>query len=292
MTLTEVLTPELLADADRHRLGIVSSSLLMTAGIRKSRQKGASLDFSDFRAYIPGDDARKIDWRGFAKSGKTNIKLYDEQKQSNVNFVVDFSRSMDYGDGIENKLFYSALCACLLAYCHIKGGDRVSLYFMGEELKAAGAPITSLASFSGLVKAADEELKKEKTAELRYNLAGLEKGGLCFVFSDFYSECEYRRIIRQLTERGQRAVLIHILTRREIRPGFKGSYTFTDLENGNKRDIFSKEATDDEYEKLVNMHKNEIKKYSSKRNVIYFDFSTDINILSCVFKIFGAENRI
>jgi len=66
-----------------------------TAGNRKSRSKGSSVEFSDYREYIPGDDFRRIDWNAYGRFEKLIVKLFMEEREAPVNIFLDVSKSMD-----------------------------------------------------------------------------------------------------------------------------------------------------------------------------------------------------
>ena len=73
------------------------------SGTHRSPFKGFSIEFSDHREYVTGDDLRHIDWKVFAKSDKYYIKQYEEETNFRAQFVVDASESMLYGEGLQNK---------------------------------------------------------------------------------------------------------------------------------------------------------------------------------------------
>lgn len=290
MTLEEIITPKLLLSVDKLMLNIKANSVSAVSGKRKSNQKGSSLDFSDYRTYTQGDDIRKIDWNGYARSGKTNIKLYNEEKQSNVNIILDSSKSMDFGEDVENKFIYASLLSALLAYTHIKNEDNVNVYAFEENLMPISINNASRQRFNSMIKQIDKiNISKAISDKKKYKFNIMKKGGLTFVISDFYTENGYMQIIKELQELGQRVVLIHILSKQEINPEFSGDYALLDSEENVTKTIFVNYDVISEYKNLLNIHKNEIKKYSNKRNVMYFDVSTDINILDTIFKILNRE---
>ena len=83
-------------------------------GNRKSRSKGSSVEFSDFREYVPGDDFRRIDWNAYGRFNKLFIKLYMEEREAPVNIFLDSSLSMDY----ETKQVFGFMpsCSCYFIY--------------------------------------------------------------------------------------------------------------------------------------------------------------------------------
>ena len=97
--LKEALTKEYLA-----KLGAISIALRQKlsvngySGARRSSAKGSSLEFSDYRNYVAGDDLRRVDWNNYARFGKLYLKLFLEEKQGAVNVFLDVSGSMQQDD--------------------------------------------------------------------------------------------------------------------------------------------------------------------------------------------------
>lgn len=95
------------------------------SGSRKSGAKGSSLEYSDFREYILGDDLRRIDWNAYGRMDKLLVKLFVEEKEGNFKIFTDCSASMDFGKAPKG-ICASRLCAAT-AYILLGQLDRVSL---------------------------------------------------------------------------------------------------------------------------------------------------------------------
>jgi hypothetical protein len=101
-----------------------------TQGERRSPKRGQSVEFSDFRPYVAGDDFRRIDWNAYARLERFFIKLFVEEEDLAVHLLVDASRSMDWGE--PNKLWYATRVAGALGYIALAGLDRVTVTAMGS----------------------------------------------------------------------------------------------------------------------------------------------------------------
>jgi uncharacterized protein (DUF58 family) len=88
-------------------LYIVSKRLFRSEfkGEKRSLQMGSSVEFKDYRNYVEGDDLRRLDWNIYKRLGKLLIKLYEEEEEHYLYFLIDVSRSMDFGT--PNKLVYA-----------------------------------------------------------------------------------------------------------------------------------------------------------------------------------------
>ena len=102
------------------------------AGAHLSRRHGSSLDFADYREYVPGDDLRRIDLNAYARLGKRLVKLYDAEDEAALRVVVDLSGSMGFGA----KLATAQRVAAGFAVVATGGGDRLRVLLAGREVDA------------------------------------------------------------------------------------------------------------------------------------------------------------
>ena len=200
------------------------------AGMRRSSAKGGSVEFSDFREYVPGDDLRRIDWNGAARFDRLYIKLFLEERQLTVNLVLDQSASMGV---LAEKAEAQKLLAASLAFLALKGADRLNLYACGEQALSQ----EGLLSRDSLPRAVDflDGLAyggATRLSEQLKRLAGrLRPGGLTLVFSDLFSEDGVRDGLLALRKRRQDVVLIQVLGEEERRPALTGALRLVDAES-------------------------------------------------------------
>jgi len=114
------------------RLALVArrASAGQTQGERRSPKRGQSVEFSDFRPYVAGDDFLRIDWNAYARLERFFIKLFVEEEDLAVHLLVDTSRSMRWGRPA--KLGYAAHVAGALGYIALAGLDRVTVTALGN----------------------------------------------------------------------------------------------------------------------------------------------------------------
>ena len=110
------------------RLEIVSRKIFTgkMRGEKRSRRKGFSQEFADYRDYSHGDDLRFIDWNAYGRLDRLFIKLFMEEEDLHVHLLIDTSLSM--GFGAPSKLEYAKKVAAALAYIALSGLDRVGVY--------------------------------------------------------------------------------------------------------------------------------------------------------------------
>src|SRR6187397_3613511 len=102
---TQLLPPQLLAQLER--LELVSRKIFRgrLKGERRSKRKGQSVEFADFRNYVAGDDVRFIDWNTYARLDKLFLKMFLEEEDLHFFTLIDCSASMDWGN--PNKFIFS-----------------------------------------------------------------------------------------------------------------------------------------------------------------------------------------
>src|SRR5579884_643746 len=138
------LDPQAVARAQA--LGLKARTVVegLRVGDHRSPYRGFSVEFVQHREYVPGDDIRHIDWKGYGRSERYTIKQYEQETNFAAHVLLDASRSMLYGEGSTNKLEYAKTLAAVLAYLVVHQRDMVSLNVFDagwrERLPASGQP--------------------------------------------------------------------------------------------------------------------------------------------------------
>src|SRR6187431_3411436 len=135
-TATETTRSDLLLDpafmARLDQLDIVSRKILAgkLKGERRSKRRGQSVEFADYRNYSIGDDLRFIDWNIYARLDKLFLKLFLEEEDLSLYILVDVSKSADYGE--PHKAMYMKQVAAALAYIGLVNYNRVNIAAMAD----------------------------------------------------------------------------------------------------------------------------------------------------------------
>jgi uncharacterized protein (DUF58 family) len=142
-----------------------SRSLL--AGRRASKLRGRGMDFDELRAYVPGDDVRRMDWRVTARLGRPYVRSYREERDRPLLLLVDQRSNMFFGSGRKMKSVVAAELAALVAWRALKSGDRVGALLFGDTQSWTFRPARSEAQVQriceGLVQSTRALLEPEKT---------------------------------------------------------------------------------------------------------------------------------
>ena len=171
-------------------------------GGRKSNAKGTSVEFSDYREYIPGDDIRRIDWGAYGRLDKLYIKRFMEEKEGIFQIFIDTSNSMSFG---EPKKSRTALqLAGALAYLVLNNLDRVYVSEMQESTLTQGKGRAGKQAFRQIM----QELEAvEFDGRTNLNKAIMSRqyqgSGVSIVISDFLDEKGIEEAVKYLRYKKQ-----------------------------------------------------------------------------------------
>src|SRR3954449_8916382 len=131
-----LLPPDLMAQLER--LELVSRKIFRgrMKGERRSKRKGQSVEFADFRSYVAGGPLRFIDWNTYARLDKLFLKMFLEEEDLHFYALIDASPSMDFGT--PTKLEYAKQLAAALGFIGLVRGDRVRIETLGQSARAPG----------------------------------------------------------------------------------------------------------------------------------------------------------
>jgi uncharacterized protein (DUF58 family) len=209
------------------------------SGRHASRQRGHSVEFRDYREYLPGDDLGSVDWKVFGRSDRLVVKIYEHQTELTVNLLVDASASMAYrGAGERSKYDQACALAAALAFLVCKQHDRVSLAFAQNGLQhhqRAQGSMTHLAALLDLM----ERVRPRNAAGLPQALRDLagatRRRDLTIVLSDLWEDREeIRRSLAVPLARGGEVILFHILHADELELPRWEHGLFIDSETGER----------------------------------------------------------
>ena len=194
------------------------------AGRHSSSMRGHSVEFSDYRQYMPGDELMDIDWKIYGRSDRLFIKLFEHQADMTVNLVVDASASMAYAgqDGRKySKYDHACMMAAAIAFLTIKQQDKASLTLASGGVKASLRPHGSFKHCCDILRAM-EEARPEGQANLPDTLKQVAsitgRRGLLILFSDLLDDMEaIFDALSIFTHRGSEVIVFHVLHADELK---------------------------------------------------------------------------
>lgn len=205
-------------------------------GLHRSPFRGLSVDFAEYRAYLPGDDPRTIDWRVFARSDRTYVKRFEQETNLPCHLLLDVSASMDYGSAGITKLHYATcLCAALAWLLHSQR-DAVGLMAFDSDVVAQVPPSARpghLRSLFGTLEGLRPGQRSELARPLNRLAAAITRRGLVVVASDLLDAPEtIVEGLRHLRFRGMEVVVFHVIDPAERTFPFDRPARFRDPETG------------------------------------------------------------
>jgi uncharacterized protein (DUF58 family) len=230
------LSPSLVAAVDD--LEVVARLIVegMRSGQHRSPFHGFSNEFSQYRAYRPGDDLKYLDWKMLARSDRLYTRQFRETTNMSAVICLDSSGSMGYPDEGLSKFRYASMMAAALAHLIIMQGDAVGLMTM-QAGKLVYVPARGGRAHLRTVLAQIDRLEPGGAWEPRTVVTRaadlLRRRGLVCVVSDFYDAPEETRVeLRRVNRRGHDVALLQIVSKQEVELPFSGDLEFEDLETG------------------------------------------------------------
>jgi uncharacterized protein (DUF58 family) len=228
---------------------------------RRTPRKGASIEFSDYRRYVPGDEIRYIDWNVYARHGSLFVKEFSAEENLHVSILLDISRSMEFG----GKFQAARELAAALGYIGLANYDTVSLYAFGSELRQVKGFLRGKGRIFELLSAIDglaSEGATDMRAAFRAPLPRVRGRSLILLLTDFYDLAGYATAIRELLAQRFEVHLIHLIAREEVAPTARGRLSLLDLETGRARDVALLPRTIDSYRRRFDLFCAEIEEFS------------------------------
>jgi uncharacterized protein (DUF58 family) len=206
------------------------------SGKHRSPIRGSSLEFAEYRKYVPGDDPRRLDWRAYARNDRYYIKEFEADTNLRMCLVVDTSGSMNFAHDGMRKLDYARRIAGTLAYIAAQQGDAVGLYCAGTGFHKEIPPKRSAAHLSAVL---DELGAMEASGEtglanvLHETAERVPQRALIIILSDLFIEPEIvRNCLDHLRFRKHDVAVFHLLEQRELALEFDRPMRFVDMEGG------------------------------------------------------------
>lgn len=244
-------------------------------GERRSRRRGSSTDFADYRTYVPGDDLRFLDWKVFGRLERLFLKLFLEEEDLRVTLLLDASTSMKHGE--PDKFLYGRRVAAALGYLCLVKMDSLTVRAFGDGIHASFGPKRGKASCPGLL----DFLSNLETVHgtslaraFRGAAAGGRRKGVAIVISDFYDFAGYEEAFRRLFAADMEVLALHILSPQELKPDMQGDIRLVDAEFGHTTDVSMGRNVADLYERTLSAFTNGIRDYVVGRGGHYLLTST------------------
>ena len=208
------------------------------AGLHRSPFKGFSVEFAEYRQYMPGDDLSTIDWKVYARSDRFYVKKYEEETNLDCHVLLDVSASMGYASNGVSKLEYGSYLAASLAYLMSRQRDAVGLMAFDDQIVNVLPPSARAGHLRALLVTLDRLQLGQRTnvSKPLHQLAdALVKRGLVVLISDLLDEPD--QVVDGLKHfrfRGTEVIVFHVLDAHELTFPFERATRFRDMETADE----------------------------------------------------------
>jgi uncharacterized protein (DUF58 family) len=265
------------------------------SGLHASPFQGFSVEFSEHRKYVPGDDLKDLDWTVYAKTDKYYLKKFQAETNVTGYLVMDLSASMAYTYRQELTKFEYAIClAAALGYLMIHQQDPVGLVTFDTRIQASLAP-RSKRSHLATILSVLANLKPSGETDLAacvHQLASLVRGkSLVMIFSDFLTDPgQVLESLHHLRHRGHEIILFNILDEAEVHFPFEGLIEFTDVETPDRLTLDAKGMRAD-YLTAVQEFRETYRRECAKANIDYVAMDTSVGFDKALLEYLVQRQR-
>jgi len=282
---SSLLSPELLAQLERLELVTRKVFRGRMKGERRSKRKGQSVEFADFRNYVAGDDLRQLDWNLYARLDKLIIKLFMEEEDLHFYTLLDASLSMDFGE--PTKLDYAKQLAAALGFIGLIRADRVRIETLGQGPGERSPILRGRASVWRLLEhvSAIQPGESVSLAEGVKNFCLRNRGrGVVVLISDLMDKAGYESALRYFVSHQVDCFVIQVLSQEELEPDVKGDLKLVDCEDADEADITVSAPLLNRYQQTLNAFTQGAQEFCTRRGMHYMLANNQLPVEELVSK--------
>ncbi|HEY1695498.1 MAG TPA: DUF58 domain-containing protein [Polyangiaceae bacterium] len=254
---------------------------------RRTKKSGSGVEFADHRDYQPGDDFRTLDWNVYQRFEKLLVRLYEEEEDLAIYFILDTSSSMGFGDG--KKLRYGKKVCAALAYVGLANLDRVSMattsdHVMDRMPETRGkARIFKAFRFLRAVRA---EGTTDLGDALKTFVAQHKRRGLAVLVSDLYDPRGFEKGINVLRYNKFDPFVVHVVDPNEAKPKLHGDVLVYDCETGDEREVTVTANVLKRFGEAYGAYRADVERYCATHQVPYVTADVDVPFDELILRVF------
>ena len=266
----DLLSPELMIQLER--LELVTRKIFRgrMKGERRSKRKGQSVEFADFRSYVAGDDLRFMDWNLYARLDKLFLKIFLEEEDLHFFTLIDASRSMDFG--APTKLQYAKQLAAALGFVGLVRADRVRIEVLGAKPQQVGPVLRGRRSvwrmfdFLSAIEPGDTAPLVDGIKSFCIRNSGK---GIVVLISDLLDKGGYQPALRYLLAQQMDVYVVQVLSAEELDPDVKGDLKLIDCEDADVAEITVSGPLLKRYQETLAAFVGEAQEFCTRRGMNY-----------------------
>ena len=281
------------------QLDVVSRKIFLgkLQGERRSRKRGTSVEFADYRSYVAGDDLRYIDWNVYGRLDVLFLKLFLEEEDLSLYLVIDTSKSMDYG--APDKLVFAQRLAMALGYIGLVNYNRITL------ISFSNGVVSRLPGLRGRRRTQEmgqwilsqtPDGTTDFEAAMKSIALGRQGRGVMVILSDFMYKSGYEKGLNYLQGGGFDTFALQLLSPQEADPGGTGAITgdlkLRDMEDDNVAEVTVSAALLKRYKENLSAYCDRLRDYCVRRSMIHMVLRSDMSMETLLMEYFRKRGLL
>ncbi len=278
----ELIDSKLMARLDV--LDVVSRKVFLgkVQGERRSRRRGVSVEFADYRHYAHGDDLRFVDWNVYARLDRLFLKIFLEEEDLSLVIAIDSSASMNWGN--PNKFLFCLKLAMALGYIGLVNHNRVSLYCFDSE---GVRPNTNLRGRRRTQDMGRWLIQQQPAGGSNFNDAmraialGRQGKGVMVILSDFLYKDGYEKGLRYIAGGGFDTFCIQVLSPDEVDParhGLAGDLRLVDVEDEDTAEVTVSAPLLKRYKENLSAYCGKLREFCVRRGMTHLTIESSVDM--------------
>jgi len=254
---------------------------------RRTKKSGTGVEFADYREYQPGDDFRYLDWNVYHRFDRLLVRLFEEEEDLAIYFILDTSASMGFGEG--EKFVYAKKVCAALAYVGLANLDRVSLITTSDRVlermpeTRGKARIFKVFRF---LREAGTDGRTDLEDAMKTFVAQHKRRGLAVLVSDLYDPRGFEKGINVLRYNKFDPFVVHVVDPREAKPKLHGDVLVYDCETGEEREDTVTAKVLQRFAKAHAQYLAQLERYCATHQVPYVAASIDVPFEEMILRVF------
>lgn len=240
-------------------------------GDRRSRKRGGGVEFADHRNYVPGDDIRFLDLGVYQRFGKLLLRLFEEEEDLSLYFLIDTSASMAVSDG--RKLNQAVQVAAALSYIGLTGLDRVSIVALNDQVQSRMPPTRGKQRMFQVLRFLSELRATGRTdlaRALKAFVAQNKRRGLAIMLTDLFDPQGFEAGINILRFNKFETVVLQLSDPEDAAQALTGDLLLTDVETAQDREVSMTPGLQERISTALQQRQRRIETFCAKKGVSHF----------------------
>jgi uncharacterized protein (DUF58 family) len=254
---------------------------------RRTKKTGAGVEFADHREYQPGDDFRYLDWNVYQRFDRLLLRLFEEEEDLAIYFILDASSSMGFGDA--KKLRYAKRVAAALAYVGLANLDRVSIVSTADKVldrMPATRGKARIFKVFRFLKELQPDGQTDLEDALKAFVAQNKRRGLAVLVSDLYDPNGFERGINVLRYNKFDPFVVHVTDKSEAKPKLAGDVMLYDCETGDEREVTVTAKVLQRFEEAYAGYLADIERFCTSKQVPYIQADVGTPFDELILRVF------